>query len=112
MQENRKTVDLRNMQDPEQILHGTGRTLKVLGDSVLGQQPLKETSCAWASPYKPKLFKMGYTARFSQAGKEDTFYIAWLLKPKAEQFIILLLDMQIKYVNCEIMPVSCVPFPQ
>lgn len=55
---------------------------------------------------------MGYTARLSQAGKEDMFYIAWLLKPKAEQFIIPLLDMQIKYVNCEIMPVSCVPFPQ
>ena len=71
LQENHKTVDLRNMQDSEHILHGTGRTLKVLGDSVLVQQPLTETSFTWASPYKPKLFNMGYTARFSQAGKED-----------------------------------------
>ena len=71
MQENHKAVDLTNMQDLEHILHGTGRTVKVLGDSVLVQQHLKETSFTWASLYKPKLFKVWYRARSSQAGKED-----------------------------------------
>lgn len=41
-------------------LHGTVRTVKVLGDSVLVQQSLKKVSLTWAGPYTFKLFKIRY----------------------------------------------------
>lgn len=53
-------------------LHGTVRTLKVLGDSILVQQSLKKVSLTWDKSCTFKLFEMRYAARFPHAEREQT----------------------------------------
>lgn len=63
-------------QAPEHFLHVTERTRKVLGDSFLVQQLLKDTSFTLASLCKPKLHEMGYIAK--EGGNEQLINLAQL----------------------------------